>query len=277
MAQWREETMNVNGINIHYHLVGDPQQKPTVVLLHGMTDSGLCWTHIAHALEDEYALIMPDARGHGHSERGEAGLDQESLAADVAGLIQELRLDRPYLLGHSMGGMTALVVAARYPKLVRAILLEDPPLIDRSEHMADNQRPRAGIPPWLARLKPMTKEEMLTHIRAESPQWDEEEYEPWVDSKVDVDPAIFEQWRSLPSWRELAAMVHCPVLLITGDPSLHAIVTPQVAVDALHYWPEGQLIQVAGAGHNIRRDKYPEFIRAVKAFLQQMQAHQAQQ
>jgi len=270
MTQWREETINVNGINIHYHQAGDPQ-KPAVVLLHGMSDSGLCWSHIAHALEDDYTLIMPDARGHGHTDKGDAGLDQESMATDVAGLIQALHLDQPYLMGHSMGGMTALVVAARYPELVRAILLEDPPLMDRPPTMENGQRPPAQMPPWLARVKQMTRDEMLAHIRAESPQWDEEEYVPWADSKIDVDPTIFEQWRSFPSWRELAAKVRCPVLLLTGDTALHSIVTPQSAVDALHFWPEGQLVQVAGAGHNIRRDKYPEFIRAVKAFLQQIQ------
>lgn len=276
MTQWREETMSVNGMKIHYSQAGDPQ-KPAIVLLHGVTDSGLCWTHVARALENDYAIIMPDARGHGQSDKAATSLAQENLAADVAGLIQALHLDRPYLLGHSMGGMTALTVAARYPELVRAILLEDPPLVDQTEIKADDPPRSSQMATWLAGLKQMTRDEMLASVRAESPQWDEEEYLPWVDSKIDVDPSIFQQRGPLiPSWRELAAEVRCPVLLITGDTSLRAIVAPQIAQDALHYWPQGQLVHVAGAGHNIRRDKYPEFIQAVKAFLQQVQSDQAQ-
>ncbi|GHO86318.1 alpha/beta fold hydrolase [Dictyobacter formicarum] len=277
MTQWREENISVNGINIHYTQAGDPQ-KPALVLLHGAADSGLCWTHIAHALENDYAIIMPDARGHGHSSKIATGIAQEDQAADVAGLIQALHLPRPYLLGHSMGAMTALVVAARYPELVRAILLEDPPLVDRVESKTDDKLRSAQMSTWLTDLKQMTRDEMLAHVQAQSPQWDEEEYVPWVNSKIDVDPSIFQQrGPAQRSWRELAAEVRCPVLLITGDTSLGAIVAPQIAQDALQYWPEGQLVHVAGAGHNIRRDNYPAFMQAVKAFLQHVQSHSDQQ
>ncbi|GCE22940.1 alpha/beta fold hydrolase [Dictyobacter kobayashii] len=267
MAQWRESTINANGIKIHYYQTGDAQ-KPAIILLHGVTDSGLCWKHIAHVLEDDYTVIMPDARGHGHSDGLATGFAYEALAADVAGLIQALNLERPYLLGHSMGGMTALTVAAQYPELVRAILLEDPPLVDRAENSTNNGSRPSPMANWLAGLKQMTRDELLASVRTENPKWDEEEYEPWVDAKIDVDPAVFQQIRSLQqSWRELAANVECPVLLITGDNALHAIVTPQIAQDALQYWRYGQLAHIAGTGHNIRRDNYSAFIQATTAFL----------
>jgi pimeloyl-ACP methyl ester carboxylesterase len=57
-----------NGIHIHYLRTGGC--KPPLVLLHGLTGSGACWIPLARALEGEYDVLMPDARGHGNSRRG---------------------------------------------------------------------------------------------------------------------------------------------------------------------------------------------------------------
>ena len=67
MTQWRSGDIVANGIRIHYTRTGG--DGPPLVLVHGMADSGLCWSRVAHVLEAEYDLIMPDARSHGRSER----------------------------------------------------------------------------------------------------------------------------------------------------------------------------------------------------------------
>ena len=59
--------MIANGIRLHYYRTGDGT-KPAVVLCHGFSDSGLCWTPVARQLEADYDVIMLDARGHGLSE-----------------------------------------------------------------------------------------------------------------------------------------------------------------------------------------------------------------
>ncbi|GCE30763.1 alpha/beta hydrolase [Dictyobacter alpinus] len=267
MAQWREDTVMANGIHVHYTQAGE-LTKPAIILLHGVTDSGLCWTHVAHALEQDYRVIMPDARGHGRSDRVTGEFSTEMLADDVAGLIQVLQLEEPILLGHSMGGMTALTVAARYPNLVRAILLEDPPIIDRSPQQAEAGSRSSQMVHWLTGLKAMTRDELLVHVRADNPTWPEEDYVPWVDSKIDVDPAVFQSIAGISrSWRELAADITCPVLLVIGDVERRAIVTPEAAQEALRYWAQGKVVHIAEAGHNIRRDNYPDFMHAVQAFL----------
>src|SRR3546814_3769258 len=69
---------------------------------------------------------MPDARGHGNSSAPLHGYRYEDHASDVIGLIQALRLDMPILLGHSMGGMTAAVVANKAAKATRGVVLVDP-------------------------------------------------------------------------------------------------------------------------------------------------------
>ena len=99
-----------NGVRIHYRRTGG--DKPPVVLLHGLTGNGACWTPLARALEREYDVVMPDARGHGSSSTPLHGYRYADHAEDVLELIRELGLTAPMLLGHSMGGMTAAVVAS---------------------------------------------------------------------------------------------------------------------------------------------------------------------
>ncbi len=72
MAHWFEGTVHANGIAIHYRRTGDG--KPPVILSHGLTDNGACWTRLAWALEGDYDVHMPDARGHGQSEAPEGAI-----------------------------------------------------------------------------------------------------------------------------------------------------------------------------------------------------------
>jgi len=124
MTDWTGAVCQANGIDIHYLRTGG--DKPPLVLLHGLTGSGACWSPLARALEAEFDVVMPDARGHGDSSAPSDGYRYEDFSGDVVGLIQGLGLVAPVLLGHSMGGMTAAVVASQPTVAVRAVILADP-------------------------------------------------------------------------------------------------------------------------------------------------------
>src|SRR5690242_9636714 len=149
MTTWFDGYVHANGINIHYYRSGG-NNKPPIVLLHGFTDSGLCWTRVARDLEGDYDVIMTDARGHGRSSRlDENQFSTTLLADDAAAAIRALALNKPYLFGHSMGAITSAAVAATYPELVRALVLEDPPFMDMPPSQA--RAGNAGQPaqnPW---------------------------------------------------------------------------------------------------------------------------------
>src|SRR5262249_37931470 len=124
MANWFSGDVRANGIRLHYHRTGG--DKPPLVLAHGATDSGLCWTRVTRALETDYDVIMPDARGHGSSEAPATGYSSADHAADLAGLIRALELSRPAVGGHSMGAGATLRLIADEPDLVSCAILEDP-------------------------------------------------------------------------------------------------------------------------------------------------------
>jgi pimeloyl-ACP methyl ester carboxylesterase len=130
LPHWTEAYVTVDDSQFHYIRTGDGN-KPPLLLLHGFSDNGLCWLPVAHDLEAQYDVIMPDTRGHGLSTRVQPG-KQIDNAADAAGLIIALELDKPVVAGHSMGGLTATELGARYPERISGLILEDPAWIDPS-------------------------------------------------------------------------------------------------------------------------------------------------
>ncbi len=267
MSEWYSGAVTANGIKIHYERTGG--EKPPVVLLHGVTDNGLCWTRLARALEPDYDLIMVDARGHGLSDAPAAGYGPADHAADVAGLIQALALGKPVLLGHSMGAATAAATAASYPERVGAIILEDPPFWQHAPGPAEALAAQAAE--WRAGIianKSKTVAELIALCRAQSPSWDEAELLAWAESKRQVSPkvaTVVGAFRT--SWQDGARHIACPVLLITADPKRGAIVTPEVAQEAAALWPRGRVVHIPGAGHNIRREQFEPYLEAVRGFL----------
>ena len=186
---WSSGFVKTNGIRIHYYRTGG--HKPPIVLAHGITDDGLCWTRLAQALESEYDVIMPDARGHGSSDAPETGYSPNDHAADLAGLIDSLKLDNPILVGHSMGASAVSVAVGIYPGMVACIVLEDPPWpIDNAESEQERQ---ATLQRWrhdILENKKKTIEELLSSCRKECPAWTDADYGPWSDSKRSVSPNV---------------------------------------------------------------------------------------
>ena len=99
-----------------------------LVLLHGIGSSGTTWWPVIDTLATRFRLIVPDWRGHGASEKPESGYLVPDYAADLGGLLEALRLERPLIMGHSLGGMTTLHWASRHPHAASRMVIEDTPL-----------------------------------------------------------------------------------------------------------------------------------------------------
>ena len=267
MSNWVEGNLNTNGINVHYHRTGAPG-KPALLLLHGVTDSGRVWVRVAHELEDEYDIVMTDARGHGQSDDLSGGFSLSMLADDAAGVIAGLGLQKPYVWGHSMGAITAVMLAANYPELVRAAVLEDPPLMtpEAAAALAEAAEDQAQSYPD---FRAMSVEQRLATAKTMNPNWHPDELPPWAESKAQFDPAINQYiWSIMDNhWDEVMERIECPTLLVTGNPAAGAIVTPEVAQDATRLLKKGQVVQITGSGHSVHRDAYEPTMQAVREFL----------
>lgn len=272
MSQWQAGDLQANGIKIHYTRTGG--QKRPLVLLHGFTDDGLCWSPIAQALESEYDVIMLDTRGHGLSDAPESGYTPDSLAADLRGAIAALHLEKPAILGHSLGAITTLLLAGLYPDIPGPILLEDPPpwWIPLPEAaFKDVDKGAETLRQSLIQRKSKTREQLIDEEHLNSPSWSDAELGPWADSKLRLSPNIFMAVdpRSAISqdWRTVLPRVTCPTLLIMADPALGAIVTPEAESALRELVPQVQSVVIAGAGHSIHREQMAAYLEQVRKFL----------
>lgn len=268
-ANWRTGKLQTNGVTLHYQRTGG--DKPPLVLVHGFTDSGRCWTALASALEKTFDVIMPDARGHGLSDKPGSGYLYPDYAADLAGLIDVLGLDKPALLGHSMGAGTAAYLAADRPELVSKIILEDPPWRASGDELDPDQH-SWDVDQWLGELrdhKHRSPEALIAFCREQNPRWSLETCTLWAYAKQQLSLDIFEYMRVKPDpWQGIVSRIQCPLLLLTGDPALGAIITSKTAAEAASLWQNGQAVHIANAGHSIRREQFIPYLAAVKAFLQ---------
>jgi pimeloyl-ACP methyl ester carboxylesterase len=266
-VSWERDTVAVEKVRLNYYRRGRGV-KP-VVLAHGITDNGLCWSGVAAAMEADYDLVAVDARGHGLSDRPESGYGVSDHARDLAGLIRDLALERPALMGHSMGADSVAVLAADYPELVGCLILEDPPWRADDQAMTQGEM-EARAAEWKSRIaerRSFSLEKLARLVRSDHPSWPEEDVLPWAEAKMQVDPKVVEYIYSRRSWKETVKLLQCPVLLITADPRAEAIVTPDVAKEARELNPRVEVIRIEGAGHSIRRDQNAEYVRAVRGFL----------
>ena len=276
MTQLSSTSILTNGINLHYYRTAKSAQTrpwPSLVLLHGLTDSGQCWPRVVNALASEYDMILPDARGHGLSDTPATGYAPQDHAADVAGLIRGLGRDRPILIGHSMGAGVAATVAALYPDLVSGVILEDPPWRPGSdEGTPQEQVARASA--WRKEIldrQAMLGPQLIAQRKREQPKWADEEFAGWLSAKQQVSPEVTQSITAarMP-WREVARRIACPALLITADVADGAIVTPEVAAEAVKLMPKGRVVHIPGAGHNIRREQFDAYMTAVREFLAEL-------
>jgi N-formylmaleamate deformylase len=271
---WKQNDLLVKGTKLHYTRTGGGE-KPALVLAHGFSDSGLCWLPLARALEQEYDLVLPDARGHGLSARVQPG-EEIDAAADLAGLIQSLNLTRPILGGHSMGASVSARTTVRYPNLVRALVLEDPawfnpPPSRRQPPRKPGQAEKTShdkYEEWLLTVKDLSLEQVMDKCRQDSPTWAEIELQPWAESKKQFDTNFMvTRSRDQGDWREVAKAIPCPTLLITADPLKGGLITPEIAAEAYSLNSRIQVVRIEGAGHNIRRENFAAYLEAVGGFL----------
>lgn len=270
MSNWKSGFVSPRGFRQYYTRTGGAH--PALVLAHGFSDDGLCWSSLAGALEADWDVVMVDARGHGRSELPEDGSETGPIAQadDLAAAISALGLEKPCVVGHSMGAITALVLAARYPALPRAVALEDPPTWWNAplSTLAFDESWKANVRAWLTGTKTAPRDQVLARVRAESPNWPEVDLEPWAESKVRFNLAFLDRPRPVDiDWSATLAQIRAPILLITSDPAKGGIVGPDDVERLRRLVPHLVVTRIPDAGHSIHRDQSAAFLAAITHFF----------
>jgi esterase len=239
---------------------------PAFLFLHGGGLQGAAWSTVA-SLTGHARCVAPDLRGHGRSEwSGEMAYRISDHVADVSGLTSMLRLDRFVLVGHSMGGLIAMQFAAQFGAMLAGLVVVDTgveQLGSRGAQFREVQQtgPFTSVDEAAA--------EVGTHLRHADPELLKpglrralrQRVDGVWDWRADQRPRRCEPVRMAigKDRRKVREELHtglsritCQVLVIRGDRS---DVLPSEGAAALAAdLPDGRLVEIRGAGHNVHRD-----------------------
>jgi pimeloyl-ACP methyl ester carboxylesterase len=235
-------------------------QGQPIVLLHGLMGRARTWWPVAQWLTRYGHVVGLDARGHGRGPRG-GPWTTEQFVADAASLVWTF--DEPsVVIGHSMGGLHAMALAATHPDLVRAVVVED---------MAPDQRGRT-VDAWRGYFESWPVPfQSLAHVREFFGSTGNYFTECVVEGgdgyrlMADLDDLyeIAAEWGRRDYWSFVDG-VKCPLLVIEAE---HTLMPPGQQAELAARAPNGRHLVVAGAGHVVHDDAPHEYRGAVEAFL----------
>ena len=247
-----------------------PGGEPPALLLHGIGNYGRVWDFVADAVAGRLQLVAPDARGHGASVTPAERYAAEDFVADALAVMDDRGLARPVVVGHSMGGAHALVLAALHPDRVRALALVDVgPEIGR-EGGDRARRLSLGRPDHFA-----NDADALAYLRETSPGYSDAVYAnrlahvfdrdaeglTWRSSKDALVRILSGPDRRDDAWLALATLA-MPVLVVRGTRS--ESLRPEIYTRMLETIPHSTGLEL-DAGHNVHLDCPRELADAIVA------------
>ena len=122
---FRTQMIDTNGTKLHVRIGG---AGSAVVMLHGFGDTGDMWAPIAAKLMKDHTVIVPDLRGMGLSAHPDTGYTKKNQGADIAGVLDHLKIDKADLVTHDIGNMVGYAFAAQFPAKVTRWVVMDAPL-----------------------------------------------------------------------------------------------------------------------------------------------------
>ena len=282
---WSEGFVYANGARIHYYRAIPQPGKPVIVMVHGVTDNGLSWTTLTKDLQNAYDIYMLDARGHGLSDPFTDADTGDTLIKDVVGFVRAMNLEKPILMGHSMGAATVMRLGAEYPDLPRAVIMLDP-LLGRLPSMArPPARPAAasgsgaparrpgsvsmfGNPETLVAQNNDRFEDLVAACGRGNKMWDPVDCQYWALSKKQYHgPYTATQAAAMQGTMAIEgalARITAPALILKADASAEVRAANEQAAGAMK---NGKLVHIDGAGHNLHHDKRARTVELLTEFL----------
>ena len=258
-----------------HYLEWGQADAPPIVLLHGGHQSAHSWDLVSLHLARNYRVLALDQRGHGDSEWSrDVDYSNHTMALDAAAFIDMLGLQRPVLIGHSMGGRNALLLTRQNPSRLRALVVVD----IGPEISAEGRQAIAGFVRTNQEFDDL--EHFVANVRKYDPYRPREHIERTVKYNMlrRIDGKFVSKCDSTP--RRLGVLTggaldnisledaggfDLPVLVVRGADS--NILTTEAAERFRDALPNGILAIVANAGHNVHGQNTLGFIGAVGAFL----------
>ena len=240
--------------------------KMPLVFMHGITDNAFCFSRVVEKFSD-HEIILYDARGHGLSERA-SDYSIKSHVGDALAVLSAFKVEKPLVIGHSMGAVNLSNLAASSDYSLAGIFLEDPPWLD----FFPEKEGLEYISSWkdsVSRRTKMSLDGVIAEGRIEHPGWTDEEYAEWAEAKLQADPEVL-SWlydeNVYTGWKNIVGRINVPLIVLTGDNSRGAYINSDVIKGILERNTDARITNV-NAGHSIRRDAFDDYIKALEMFI----------
>lgn len=261
--------------SMRFHYLDWGETGTPILFLHGGGLTAHTWDCAAVMLSDRFRCVALDQRGHGDSEWSPA-IDYRIAAhvGDIEGFIETMRLERPILVGQSMGGLNSIAYAIRHSDAMRAMVIVDvAPEISTSG--AERIREFAATPEldspddFLARATrfnrlrdPAVLRRSLHYNLRETPTG------KWVfkhDQRRRSDDAMRAFTEDRTRLSSEVSKIKCPTLVVRG--ALSDVLTDEAADRFARSLPDGRLVRIEKSGHNVQGDNPRSLLDAMLSFF----------
>lgn len=236
-----------------------------VLLLHGLGSSGRDWELVAPRLAARHRVIIPDARGHGRSEKPAGPYGVPLFARDIASLCERLGLTRVHVVGLSMGGMMGFQFAVDRPDLVKSLVVinSGPELVARTLRRKFEFAMRVTL---LKLLGPGRLAKVLAPRLFPKPEQEALRQQAVAVLGANDPDAYLRATRGLLGWsvKERLGSISCPVLVLASDRDYTPVSEKQAYARLL---PDARLQVLSDSGHAAPYDQPEQVAEAVEAFL----------
>jgi hypothetical protein len=239
-------------------------EGPPVVLLHGLFGAARNFGSLARALAPKHRVIALDLRNHGDSPHA-PDMRYPTMAEDVRETLEARNIQQAAVIGHSMGGKTAMALALRHPAVVTRLLVSDIAPVPYQHGNAAVAAAMLALDPTLTRREadaalaptvplPGTRAFLLQNLRfGPDPGW-----------RIGL-PQIAQAVPDLEGWVPIQAIYPGPSLFATGAQSDYVLPEHRPAIRA--QFPKARFVAIKNAGHWVHADNPAGFQSVAEAFL----------
>jgi pimeloyl-ACP methyl ester carboxylesterase len=251
--------IKVNGLNIFY--IEEGKGQPLILLHGGITNAEFNWKEHIEYYSKNFRVLALDSRGHGKTNNPSGEFSYRLMADDVAAFIQNMKLEKPFIMGWSDGGQIALEIGIRHPNLAKA-LVAGGVLSEIADYYSSAMKQWGIEGPGKVNLEKMM--EVIPQFTQQLPELHSSVYGPEYWKKLVQD--ISNMWLDPTAFPgEKIEQISTPILIIAGDRDEASSI--EECAKMYRRIPNAELAIIPNAHHDVYETKTNLFNKIVLEFL----------
>ena len=255
----------------HINYAEGPDNGPPMLLIHGISGRWQDWLSVVDAFAKRWHIYAVDLRGHGKSSWVPDGYHWRSYSEDQVEFVEKVIGKPAFVVGHSLGGVTALGFNYLRSDLVRAAVYEDPPLM-LHRRWEGNQFRNSFMVTLEVLDNNRNYDAVLAHVRETNPELDDARCRERAEKLMAMDPDVYRSTlsgRARANWRieELLEHAESPGLLLQAEPTIGSALNDEESTEAMAILPTAEFEKWDDSNHGMHSSFPDRFAERVTRFF----------